>query len=127
MRVADAAARVWASQEAPVTIGFLHSGSRGPGRNVAAFKEGMLELGRKEGVEYVLEERYADGRLDRLASFAQELAAIKPALIVAAMRYSVVAGGKRLRPCLTLAAAAVALPTARTEGRAARGPTRGPG
>jgi putative ABC transport system substrate-binding protein len=44
----------------------------------------MLELGRREGVDYVLEERYADGRLDRLASFAQELAAKKPALIVAA-------------------------------------------
>jgi geranylgeranyl diphosphate synthase type II len=41
-----------------------------------------------------------------------------PALIVAAMRYSVVAGGKRLRPCLTLAAAEAAgardgLPAAR--------------
>ena len=72
------------AKKSPATIGFLSSGSRGPGRNVAAFKEGMLELGRKEGVDYVLEERYADGRLDRLVAFAQELAARKPALIVAA-------------------------------------------
>lgn len=51
------------SKTAPVVIGWLSPGSRATQRRLfAAFKEGVAELGWKEGVNYVLEERWADGR-----------------------------------------------------------------
>ncbi len=69
----------------PILIGWLSSQSRTlGGRNLTAFKEGMAALGWKEGANYVLEERWADGRVDRLRTLAEELAARKPAIIVAA-------------------------------------------
>ncbi len=71
------------SPSAPVVIGWLNVNSREtslPG--LAAFNKGMAELGWKLGTQYVLEERWADGRLDRLPALAQELAAKNPAVIV---------------------------------------------
>ena len=65
----------------PVVIGWLSANSRDGSR--AAFIEGMSALGWKLGTEYVLEERWADGHADRLPGLAQELAAKKPALVVA--------------------------------------------
>ena len=68
----------------PVVIGWLNANSREPSlAGLAAFNEGMAALGWKLGAQYVLEERYADGRLDRLPALAQELAAKHPAVIVA--------------------------------------------
>ena len=73
------------AKNSPVMIGWLNTGSREAGeRNLAAFKEGMSNHGLKEGTSYVLEERWANGRLDRVASLATELAAQNPVLIVAA-------------------------------------------
>ena len=72
-----------AQAKPPVVIGWLVVVSRElglPGR--AAFNEGMAALGWRLGSHYVLEERYADGRQDRLPALAQELAAMKPAVIV---------------------------------------------
>jgi putative ABC transport system substrate-binding protein len=72
------------SEEAHVVIGWLSAGSRATQRRLfAAFKEGMAELGWKEGLNYVLEERWADGAADRVPGLAEELAATKPAIIVA--------------------------------------------
>ena len=48
-----------------------------------AFNDGMAALGWKLGTHYVLEERHADARVDRLPALAQEIAAKKPAVIVA--------------------------------------------
>ncbi len=71
------------SKKPPVLIGWLSSGSRVVGgRTLTAFKEGMAALGWKEGSNYVLEERWAEGRVDRLPGLAEELAARKPAVIV---------------------------------------------
>ncbi len=71
-----------AQAKPPVIIGWLSANSReitGP----SAFNEGMAALGWKLGAQYLLEEPYADGRVDRLPGLAQELAAKKPAVIVA--------------------------------------------
>jgi putative ABC transport system substrate-binding protein len=71
------------AKKQPVLIGWLSLGSRGAGRSLDAFKEGLAALGWKEGTQFVIEGRWADGQDDRLAPLAQELAAKKPALIVA--------------------------------------------
>lgn len=68
---------------APVVIGWLEVASREFGLfGRDAFKEGMASLGWKIGTHYVLEERYADGRAERLPALARELVAKNPALIV---------------------------------------------
>src|SRR4029450_12779933 len=38
-----------------------------------AFREGMRALGYVEGQDWVLDEQYAEGKMERLASLAQEL------------------------------------------------------
>lgn len=86
---------------APVVIGWLSISNPNPGPDGqrAAFIEGMAELGWQIGsqtgsqtgsqkgsptlTQYVLEERYAQGVAERLPGLALELAAKKPALIVA--------------------------------------------
>ena len=68
----------------PVVIGWLSTGSPDSDRPALnAFNEGMAALGWKMGSQYLLEERFADGRVERLPALAQELAAKKPAVIVA--------------------------------------------
>jgi putative ABC transport system substrate-binding protein len=83
------------AKKVPVVIGWLHGGSRErSGHLFAAFKEGLAALGWKEGSQIVIEERWADGRSERLQSLAQELAAKKPALIVAVPGSAVRAAAK---------------------------------
>jgi putative ABC transport system substrate-binding protein len=50
---------------------------------MVAIRKGMQEAGLAEGVNYTFALRYADGVLDRLPGLAQELAALKPRVIVA--------------------------------------------
>ena len=83
------------SKRAPVVIGWLHTGSReSEASYLAAFKEGLSELGWKEGSQVVIEERWADGRIERLQPLAAELAAETPAVIVATPTQSVAAAAK---------------------------------
>ena len=57
---------VFAQSKQPIVIGWLNTGSRESiGHLFAAFKEGLAALGWKEGSNYVMEERWADGRTDR--------------------------------------------------------------
>jgi putative ABC transport system substrate-binding protein len=72
-----------AQASSPLVIGWLIPTTRGEGRAVRAFHESMAALGWKVGAQYVLEERYAQGHADRLPALAQEIAATKPAVIVA--------------------------------------------
>ena len=73
-----------AQANAPVVIAWLSTGSPDSDRPALnAFNEGMAALGWKIGAQYLLEERYADGRVDSLPGLAQELMAKKPAVIVA--------------------------------------------
>jgi len=84
--VAWAGAVFGESRKPPVLIGWFHAGSRTVGgRSLTTFKEGMAALGWKEGSNYVIEERWADGRMDRLPALAEELKVKKPAVIVAAV------------------------------------------
>jgi putative tryptophan/tyrosine transport system substrate-binding protein len=71
------------SRAAPVVVGWLANGHRDGRALVNAFTEGMAALGWKLGVHYALEERHADGQVERLPALAVELAALKPAAIVA--------------------------------------------
>ena len=83
------------AKQMPVVIGWLHADSRESGGHLlAAFKEGLAALGWKEGSQWVIEERWADGRYARLPSLAEEIAAQKPAVIVAAPLTSVPAAAK---------------------------------
>jgi len=76
---------VFGQSKQPVLIGWLSLSSRESGAHTfAAFREGLAALGWKEGSQIILEERWGDGRADRLPSLAKELAAKKPAVIVAA-------------------------------------------
>lgn len=72
------------AQRQPVLIGFLHFGSRKANENVLAWlREGLAVYGWKDGAQLVIDDRWADGQLDRMQRLAEELAARKPALIVA--------------------------------------------
>jgi putative ABC transport system substrate-binding protein len=66
-----------AQQPKSPRIGILDSGSRSSNpTNINAFREGLRELGYTEGKNIVLEYRYADGEINRLASLASELVQI---------------------------------------------------
>ena len=83
------------SQKAPILIGWLNTASReASGHFLVAFKEGLAALGWKEGQQFVMEERWVDGRYARVQPLAEELAAKKPAVIVAGPLQSVAAAAK---------------------------------
>ena len=86
---------VRAQATSPVLIGWLDSGTRDSDLQLLdAFKEGMAAYGWKEGVQYAIEERWLDGRMDQLPRLAQELAARKPRIILAQPSSLVVAASK---------------------------------
>jgi ABC-type uncharacterized transport system substrate-binding protein len=75
---------VFAQSKQPILIGWLHLGSRDVnGRLFTAFKEGLAALGWKDGSQVMIEERWANGRSDRLPTLAGDLAEKGPAVIVA--------------------------------------------
>jgi putative ABC transport system substrate-binding protein len=82
-------------KQAPVVIGWLNFGSRElDAKLLAAFKEGLAALGWREGSQVVIEERWANGRIERLQLLAEELAAKNPAVIVVAPTQSLAAAAK---------------------------------
>jgi putative ABC transport system substrate-binding protein len=73
-----------AQQNAMTVIGFLGSGSLGSQAvPTAAFREGLAEAGYIEGHNLTIEYRWAEGRYDRLTTFAAELIDRKVDVIVA--------------------------------------------
>ena len=48
-----------------------------------AFLQGMRDLGRTEGADFTFVERYSDGFLERLPALSDELARLKPDVILA--------------------------------------------
>ena len=84
-----------AQTKPPILIGGLSLQSRRTAaQRFAAFKEGLAALGWKEGSQFVIEERWADGLQDRLQPLAEELAAKKPAIIVATSSPAAAAAAK---------------------------------
>ena len=75
-----------AQQQAKIArIGFLITGSLAEPRvNIAAFRQGLIELGYREGENFTLEPRGANGRIELLPRLAKELVALKVDVIVAA-------------------------------------------
>jgi putative ABC transport system substrate-binding protein len=74
------------AQQAPVrpVIGVLSPISpAAAARNTEALRTGLRDLGYSEGRNITLEQRYADGAIERLPDLAAELVALKPAVIVA--------------------------------------------
>ncbi len=68
-----------------VLVGWLNNTSRKANAHyLRAFKEGMATLGWNEGVNYAIEERWAESVSERLQPLALELAAKNPAVVVAA-------------------------------------------
>ena len=66
-------------------VGFLHPGAAaGATLNLEALRQGMRELGYVEGKTYQLEQRWADGKLERLPALAMELVQLKVDVLVAA-------------------------------------------
>jgi putative ABC transport system substrate-binding protein len=83
------------AKKPPVVIGWLSTGLRTEAAgNLAEFKKELATLGWQEGANYVLEELYAAGQLNRLPALAEELAAKKPALIVATPSSATIAAAK---------------------------------
>jgi putative ABC transport system substrate-binding protein len=60
-------------------VGIIAGGTRTPSYD--GFLQGMRELGHAEGVDYVTDWRFADGRFARFSTFAQELVARKADVI----------------------------------------------
>ncbi len=78
-----------AQQPAKISrIGFLSrdvhpADSRAPApRRLEAFRQGLRELDYVEGKNLIIEYRYADGRMERLPSLAEELVRLKVEIIV---------------------------------------------
>jgi putative ABC transport system substrate-binding protein len=89
------AGAVLAQSKQPILIGWLHADSRESSADyLSAFKEGLAALGWKEGSQIVIEERWGDARDARLQPLAEELAAKKPAIIVAAPTTAIPAAAK---------------------------------
>ena len=83
------------SKKPPVVVGWLSAGQReADGANLAEFKKELATLGWQDGANYVLEELYAAGQRNRLPALAEELAAKKPALIVATPAPATIAAAK---------------------------------
>jgi putative ABC transport system substrate-binding protein len=74
-----------AQQPTMPVIGFLHSGSPKPNVNlVAAFRNGLNEVGYVDGKNVAIEYRWAGGRYDRLRELATDLVRQKVAVIFGA-------------------------------------------
>ena len=65
-------------------IGFLGMDSTLQAARLVAFRDGMRKLGYVEGVNLLIDVRWAEGQFDRLPALASELVAQKPEVIVTA-------------------------------------------
>src|SRR6476620_12574119 len=73
-------------------IGCLIPGSQeSHGQFVAAFRQRLDQLGYIEGHDFVLDLRWAEGKVDRFPALASELAPLAPSVVVAAVTAAVLA------------------------------------
>lgn len=79
----NACAQAQGVAKKPRLIGFLGLYSaREYARFLDAFRDGLRASGQREGVDLVIEYRWAEGREERLPELAAQLVALRPALIV---------------------------------------------
>ena len=85
LAIAAAGSPIYAQQTSRIPkIGFLAAPSQvSIAHAIAAFKQGLRELGYIEGKTVLLEVRLAEGVAERLPQLARELVALKPDVIVA--------------------------------------------
>jgi putative ABC transport system substrate-binding protein len=81
LTVCGAVAEAQQPEKAP-RIGYLSSSTRRSSLSDDAFRQGLRELGYIEGKNIIIEYRYADGKVDRLAKLAAELVQQKVDVIV---------------------------------------------
>jgi putative ABC transport system substrate-binding protein len=74
--------------------------------NRGAFVDGMHQIGYEEGRDYVIEPRYAEGKLDRLPTLAAELVELKVDVIVLGSIPAALAAQKATRSIPIVVAAA---------------------
>src|SRR5206468_6767977 len=76
-------------------IGYIAASNASATQNiVAAFRQGLKELGYLEGQTILLEVRYADGRSERVPELVAELVGLKPDLLVAGNSVAALAAKK---------------------------------
>jgi putative ABC transport system substrate-binding protein len=98
-------ARAARTQRAVPRIAFLVSGSPAShGPLVAAFLERLGALGHAQGRDFIVEQRWAEGRVERLPPLAEELAALKPDVVVTAIAAAALAA-KRAMPATPIVSA----------------------
>jgi len=70
-------------QSKAVRIAYLSAGTASSqASRVEVFKQGLRELGYEDGKNIFIEQRYAEGKLDRVAALANELVRLKLDIIV---------------------------------------------
>ena len=79
-------------------IGCLIPGSQvSHGLFVAAFQQQLGQLGYVEGQDFVLDLRWAEGKIDRFPALARELALLAPDVVVAAVSAAALAAVSSIR------------------------------
>ena len=71
------------AQQALPAIGFLHEGLPAPLSLTTAFQQGLIEAGVSAGSSLRIENRWAEGRYDRLPALAVDLIEHRVGIIVA--------------------------------------------
>jgi putative ABC transport system substrate-binding protein len=91
-------------------IGCLVSGSQDShGQFVNAFRQALGQLGYVEGRDFMLDLRWAEGRVERLPALADELARLAPDVVVTAIAAAAIAA-KQAMPTIPIVSASLSDP-----------------
>jgi putative ABC transport system substrate-binding protein len=78
---------VGSADDRRVHIGVLGVGAGPPPHQFSAFRERLMDFGYVDGQNVAMDQRYADGRLERIPDLLAELIALHPAAIVVVRPY----------------------------------------